>query len=85
MIKFIRKWWFLISAFAILTASAAAWGVRIDTQVEMENKYVPREEILLRFDMVEIRQVETNRRLKVIMDYLDIEDAPFQSDVDNEP
>jgi hypothetical protein len=84
MAKFLRKWWFLISTFAVLGGSAAAWGVKIDTQMNMEDKFVPREEIMLRFDMVEIRQAETNVRLKAIMDYLEIEDAPLQSNVDNE-
>jgi hypothetical protein len=85
MVKFLRKWWFLISAFAVLAGGTAAWGIRVDTQLAMDTRYVPREEIILRFDMVEIRQAESNRRLKAIMDYLDIDDAPIQSNVDNEP
>jgi len=73
--KFLKKWWFLISAFAILSASVAAWGVRVDTQLDMEEKYMPRNEIMLRLDYIGIQHAETNRKLEVIMEEMGIEES----------
>ncbi len=85
VIKFVKQWWFLISAFAILSASVAAWGVRIDTQIRMSDKYVPRSEIMLRFDHVDHRQSEMNVKLELIMDELGVEDVPLQHPIASQP
>ena len=85
MIKFVRKWWFLISAFAILGGSVAAWGVKIDTQLDMEDKYVPRSEIILRFDIMNYHQNQMNAKLELIMEELGVEDVPVQQPVASQP
>jgi hypothetical protein len=85
MVKFIRKWWFLISAFALLGGSVAAWGVRVDTMLDMEEKYVPRKEIMLRFDHVDYQQSETNAKLEAIMYELGVDDVSVQPPLASQP
>ncbi len=85
VIKFVKQWWFLISAFALLMWSMTAFGLGLAEDIaimkaekNIEHRFVPREEMMLRFDHVD-------KRLELIMDELGVEDVPLQHPIASQP